>query len=83
MKIKEGPLTVKEMLLCQQLKEEYAINNTATFIAIGCAVELVKGRVEGMDVDALPFTEEFTPLMTKVLAAINSDGTDIPDVFKS
>lgn len=83
MKIKEGPLTVKEMLLIQEMKEEYAINNIATLTAIECAVELVKGRVEGVDVDALPFVEEFTSLMTKVLATISPDSTDIPDVFKS
>lgn len=83
MKIRGGPLTVTEMLLLTELTEEYAVFKKATFRAIECAVELVKGRVEGVDIDALPFAEEFTPLMAKVLATINPGDTDIPDVFKS
>lgn len=80
MKIKEGPATVREMLLILDMTEAVEEKKQARVLKV--AVELIKGRV---DEDVLDWTvEQLTEAMPLVVQAMNlgDSGPQLPDAFK-
>lgn len=75
---REGPPTIGEMLLMNDMTDAYKAGDTNRSLKKG--VMLLERRAENGDIYSEPFTS-FSDLITACLKAMNLSNTDIPDAF--